>query len=471
VFSFAWVFGGRRETPSHPSSHAAYSTKDVVAKKEASEISEKPPKEKSPPTSTNTEVDLKGYSKEEISFCLKGLSNWIYSKKLEELFPGQAEEIGPKFLNNPGFNCFMNAGFQSFFINAERLSWVRGCLNSIMEAEISKVCPFDNATAYWRENQAPLESDCKQELKSQPGMECLKMTFKEAAAEMLNFLDKWEKEGLSGDEGKELRKLSLILASYQGNEMYRVFCLSEQEITIGGMSLSCLRQEDSAEFMTRFIESLHELSPDTEGFESLELQTTTVLSDGEKRKESPISVTNIFVSKEEVDLAGGFLETYGNSFKEGEAQVGTKIKITHFPQFLRMTVGLFRMIVEPVPKEEKVFPNRYQFNGSSPYELVIQGNHYQLDSFVVHQGTTVKSGHYYTYARGIIEGRPSWVKYNDGHISPVEDAEVENLFNGRSDSVTPYDLMFSKVLPMGPRVDLSILSDPSKSPAPLGEGA
>ena len=346
-------------------------------------------------------------------------------------------------LNNPSSNCFMNASFQFFLADVDRRVWIRECLGVIGEAERLEVHPVDFAMTHWKENRAVLAPDWKEEFKGREGRvgDLLRITFGQAAREMLLLLDKWAIEALSSQDGVNLRKYALILSSYarsvDGRGMCNPFRLYENHLTIGAISLSCNEQADSVEFTTNFINSLRDLSGVNRGIECLEVHTRTTLNNGERRLDPPTSVTNIFVEGDRVDLARGFMSAYVNDFGEGEARLGTVTEIIALPRFLRMTIGLFW-------GEEKLFPREYVFNGERPFEIIIQDQNYRLDSFVVHSGNGMASGHYYTYVREMIEGMPTWVKYNDGYISHASSAEIEGFFQGRSGANCPYDLMFSR---------------------------
>lgn len=65
------------------------------------------------------------------------------------------------------------------------------------------------------------------------------------------------------------------------------------------------------------------------------------------------------------------------------------------------------------------------------------GLNYELYAAVVHCGSSVDSGHYYTYAKDDI----NWYKFNDNFVMKSATSELHNLIPPE----TPYILFYSRV--------------------------
>lgn len=76
-----------------------------------------------------------------------------------------------------------------------------------------------------------------------------------------------------------------------------------------------------------------------------------------------------------------------------------------------------------------------------------EDQHYRLDSFVVHSGTKIRAGHYFTYTRKIREtdGTSYWIKQNDETVQPCSCHEALAILKGNITYLNAFMLIFSKV--------------------------
>lgn len=76
-----------------------------------------------------------------------------------------------------------------------------------------------------------------------------------------------------------------------------------------------------------------------------------------------------------------------------------------------------------------------------------EDQHYRLDSFVVHSGTKIRAGHYFTYTRKIREsdGTSYWIKQNDDSVQPCSCHEALTILKGNITYLNAFMLIFSKV--------------------------
>lgn len=71
---------------------------------------------------------------------------------------------------------------------------------------------------------------------------------------------------------------------------------------------------------------------------------------------------------------------------------------------------------------------------------------YRLDSFVVHSGTTLRAGHYFSFTRKQrSDGTSYWMKQNDNEITPCTCHEALQFLRGSTHYINPFMLIFSKV--------------------------
>lgn len=72
---------------------------------------------------------------------------------------------------------------------------------------------------------------------------------------------------------------------------------------------------------------------------------------------------------------------------------------------------------------------------------------YKLDSFIVHNGYSLRSGHYFTYTRvkSKVDQSYFWIKQNDGTVEPCHPHEPLSILKGGQAYINPVVLIFSKV--------------------------
>lgn len=87
---------------------------------------------------------------------------------------------------------------------------------------------------------------------------------------------------------------------------------------------------------------------------------------------------------------------------------------SHRPEFLSFQVKRYEY---PAGEAVKLFKRI----GISPeIEIGIEGQtemaKYRLNAVSIHSGSSPRSGHYYTYVRQIVDGKPVWIEYNDSRV-------------------------------------------------------
>jgi Ubiquitin carboxyl-terminal hydrolase len=72
---------------------------------------------------------------------------------------------------------------------------------------------------------------------------------------------------------------------------------------------------------------------------------------------------------------------------------------------------------------------------------------YRLDSFVVHLGSNLRAGHYFTYTRVVrdSDGSSYWIKQNDDTVEPCSCHEALSVLKGQISYLNAFMLIFSKV--------------------------
>ncbi|KAF6036792.1 USP38 [Bugula neritina] len=81
-----------------------------------------------------------------------------------------------------------------------------------------------------------------------------------------------------------------------------------------------------------------------------------------------------------------------------------------------------------------------------PSNLEILNKKYMLNAVIVHSGTSLNGGHYYTYARSLSSPSGQWYLFNDSRVTPcASPAELSSKTckNSRLSSDTPYLLFYT----------------------------
>lgn len=84
-----------------------------------------------------------------------------------------------------------------------------------------------------------------------------------------------------------------------------------------------------------------------------------------------------------------------------------------------------------------------QLPPNAPLDEHYQGPfHYECYAVITHRGSTITSGHYYTYARGLTSSEPNaWYELNDSHVTRVQRNEI---FGSKTSNATPYLAFFRR---------------------------
>jgi ubiquitin carboxyl-terminal hydrolase 35/38 len=68
-------------------------------------------------------------------------------------------------------------------------------------------------------------------------------------------------------------------------------------------------------------------------------------------------------------------------------------------------------------------------------QLQMSNEHYRLNGYIVHSGSSIHSGHYYCWAH---DDSDQWFKFNDSNVSPPQKPDWGNGYS------TPYVIVYKK---------------------------
>lgn len=394
----------------------------------------------------------------------------------KSFFPSKPQVIQTqnKAIDNPGNNCFMNAFIQDFLGDKERFDWF-----------LAKLAKIANDTT-------------------------LDKTKNEAAGSSITLLNQWKTSNLSENDSRKLRTSFTALcpltldgdapfstSNQEDAQEFRLALLDalteltavkddEEGFFDTYSSTEELEQATLCPWIVTTTEFIERANPGTRYYlknciatkhttpplehinnkHSSNWEVTCIDQKITKSHEIQIPITQTTTGNS-VDIANSCLNLdktdegkFGYDPKENHPVLFREVtQSTTWPNTLFLHFILSKYDGENLLKYTKV---KYHFSDIKNWTIDLSKAKnpctYQLQSFVVHSGSRIRSGHYYTIRMEENDkGENQWIKYNDGSITPITNQEAEDFFDGTTGSATPYLMTFKKI-PM---------IDPAESPLNL----